>query len=100
MQKMLPRKESLSATRKLGFGVASIVLLDAFLTYSRLQDVASLSAQQGNGFTALVTELLFPYFGKYSPVIWRVGLAIFFLAMAFLAHLQFKRESQGFAETP
>lgn len=100
MQKILPRKESLNTTRKLGLGVALIVLLDAFLTYSGLQDVASLSVQQGNGFTALAMELLLPYFGKYSPVIWRVGLAIFFLAMAFVAHLQFKRESQDFAETP
>lgn len=95
MQKVLPRKESLNITRKLCFGVALIVLLDALLTYSGLRDVVSLSAQQGKGFTALVMKLLFPYFGKYSPVIWKVGVAI-----SFLAHLQFKRESQDFAETP
>lgn len=91
---LMSRKDSLNTTRKLGFGVAAIVLLDALITFFGLHDAAPLNAQQKSGFASLAMQHLFPYFGKFTPVIWRVGLALFFLVVAIAAHLQFRSKDE------
>lgn len=91
---MMSRKDSLNTTRKLGFGAAAVVLLDAVITLVGLHDAAPLDAQQKSGFASLVIQLIFSYFGKFTPVIWKVGLALFFLVIAVLAHLQFRSKDE------
>lgn len=96
---LMSRKESLNTARKLGFGAAAIVLLDAAITFAGLHGAANVMAQQKSGFASLVMQLLFPYFGKFTPVIWKVGLALFFFAIAVVAHFLFMSKSEEVTRT-
>jgi hypothetical protein len=91
MQKLLSKKESLNAARKVGFGFAMIMLLRAWMKYTDLLHGVEPAVQSVSGLQRWAYGFLWPYFGKFAPVVWELVSVSILLCFAMVAHLNFQK---------